>query len=361
VSVDRNILGFMHINKNVFPVPDICRNSSVLVVIIAVEMIVVIGCLSFFTENIFIHIGIVSLYLQWWALVSLVLLCQLRPLIAKLSWSIGALLVGSLLISLFMLIELAYQFYLANPEPAVWFDSHRFISKGAAATISVLVLLRLMVLAAKVERWNKAEAESRIQALQARIQPHFLFNSLNTISELAATDSAKADNAIQALSMLFRVSLEEGGNLHSLEKEIKLCERYVELEMWRVGELVDVSWHIAVHQPENYLVPKLIIQPLLENAIKYSSNVASTDHNGAIKVSVEVSIKETQDNISIKVINPIVEDLGVDRSGNGIAVDNIKERLFVLYDDTHSFKVRSDLNQYQVLIKLPKQAVSRAY
>ncbi len=337
--------------QDIFPVPNICRNSNVLVVILTVELLSLGITLALYEQSFVAYLGVTSLYLQWWALSALFLLCRSRTLIAQLPrWS-GALLAAFLMLSPFVIIELFYQYFFQHPAALRLYDYDRLMRLSGVALLAVLVLLRLMVLMSRVERWNKAEAESRIQALQSRIQPHFLFNSLNTISELAATDSDKAEEAIQALSMLFRIGLEQGNNFHSLDRELSLCKRYVELEMWRVGEFVEVKWDVAVNSPEQHLVPKLILQPLIENAIKYSNSGGSEP---MISV-VEVSIKETGKYVSIKIANTVFEALLENSAGNGIAIENIKERLFVLYDDRYSFSVSNTGERYQVLMKLPKQ------
>ena len=344
----------MKSNLNAFPVPDICRNSNILVIILVVELISIAICLSLVGGDFVVQLGIVSLYVQWWVLIALVLLCQLRSFISTLRWWRGAVVVGVLLYLPFISVELAYQFYIDGSSQVGWFNAQRLFENSVAAIIVILILMRLMVLAANVERWNQAEAESRIQALQARIQPHFLFNSLNTISELAATGSDKAEEAIQALSMLFRVSLEEGSNFHSLDKEVRLCERYIQLEMWRVEDWVEIVWDVVVDEAAEVIVPKLILQPLVENAIKYSGKNASIGR----KTKIRISVKESLEDISIKVTNPIVTSLDKPKPGNGIALNNIRERLFVLYDDRQSFNVRSDSTQYQVLMTLPKKMSS---
>jgi len=342
---------FMNTPVDPIHVPNICRNSDLLLIVVMVELAAFVISLGIYERNFVVQLGVVSLYLQWWALVSLALLCSLRGVIVGLSRLLGGATIVLLIMVPFISIELFFQYYFGLLEADVWLDTVRFWRLFGCALICSLVFVRLITLAGEIDSRNKAEAESRIQALQSRIQPHFLFNSLNTISELAATDADKAEDAIQALSMLFRVSLEENSNTHSLQKELKLCERYLELEIWRVGDQVSISWDVSIAQPELCQVPKLILQPLIENAIKYGVEPSISDDT---PVDIEISVKETQKDISIKVRNPVA-DLPPDTvRGNGIAIKNIRERLFVLYDDNHSFKINSSKGYYQVLMKLPK-------
>jgi two-component system sensor histidine kinase AlgZ len=220
---------------------------------------------------------------------------------------------------------------------------------GLAGVIIILTVLRFFILLDKIAVRSKAEAQSKIQALQSRIQPHFLFNSLNTIAELTAIDPTKAEKAIHALSMLFRVGLEEGNPIHSLEKELNLCKRYQELEEFRLGDRATIMWIVEVESPDKWQIPKLILQPLLENAIKYSAQTG--DKNNSSYVIVE--IKETDKHLSILIENSVAnQDEQV--TGNGMAIENIQERLFVLYDDQFSFKVRNQDKLYRVIMRIPK-------
>lgn len=228
-------------------------------------------------------------------------------------------------------------------------DGSRFMRFSIAYGLLVLMLLRAFHFVGHFKSLDRAESDSRIAALQARIQPHFLFNSLNTIAELTATSPAKAESAIESLSMLFRVSLEDAKNRHSLQKEMTLCERYSKLESYRLeGDLV-IDWSVSVAEPGRWLIPKLLLQPIIENAIKYSPSI------DAEKNIILVSIKESASALSFKVENEIAGQLG-DMAGNGIALQNIKDRLSVLYDDKQSLKATIRDGRYQVLIKLPKQA-----
>ncbi len=216
---------------------------------------------------------------------------------------------------------------------------------GVSLLVSLLVL-RFFALLSVLDRRSKAEAESRILALQSRIQPHFLFNSLNTISELTVVDPSKAEKAIGSLSMLFRAGLENQRNNHSLERELVLSKRYIELEKLRYGDRLTVDWTIEVNDAEQMKVPKLIVQPLLENAI-----VHGEQHDGTINILVDV--RESRNHLSFRLENAksISES---SRTGHGIALDNIRERLLVLYDDQHTFQVKSSDDLFVVLMRIPK-------
>jgi two-component system sensor histidine kinase AlgZ len=336
---------------NPFPLPNICRNSNLFIVVVLVQLAAMVIALVQYQQSFLLVLGGASLYMQWFALSSMALLCGLRAVIARHSFWKGAGLILAVLFIAFCFVEFGYQrWVLASQINGVNWD--RFYAYSMAALIFIMILLRAMVLMARLESWHQSEAHSRIQALQAKIQPHFLFNSLNTISELTATRPDHAEKAIQSLSMLFRVSLEDGSDFHSLEAELALCKRYVSLEHWRVGQRVTIKQKIRVESTEVYAVPKLLLQPLVENAVRHSAENARHDKKGLVKISV----RESPQAISMLVSNSTgdVKPQG----GNGMAIDNIKQRLFMLYDDAHSFRIREREKEFQVIMQIPKQEIT---
>ena len=245
----------------------------------------------------------------------------------------------------FLLIELGSQLVFSAGVNGVSVNE-QFWARFSVAVIVVAVLVWMMAIGGRIERWSRAQTQAKVQALQSRIRPHFLFNSLNTIAELAATNPANAEAATESLAMLFRAGLEEVNKSHSLQAEINLCGRYVELERWRKGESLDYSQTTMVDNASQWHVPKLILQPLVENAI-----VHGTRKDG--RVSVTLDVRETKNHVSIKLSNSI-SDKSQSSPGNGMAIENIQERLFVLYDDQQSFRVRQDELEYQVILRIPK-------
>ena len=331
--------------------PRLCRNSSLLIIVALTQLFILVLWLVNFQNTQLETFGLWSFYAFWVAVLVILPLCLFRNWIAKQRyWLALCTVIAIALIALGIVEFFASAFFakINTGQAEVQLNWPRYFRLSAVLLILVAILLRFFSFLALVEQRNKAESQARIEALQSRIQPHFLFNSLNTISELTATAPDKAEQAIQALAMLFRVGLEEGNSMHSLQKEISLCERFVELEMWRCGERVNVLLDVDVKYPDRVQVPKLLLQPLLENAIKYSLG----SEQDAL-AEIQLSIKEAPKYISIKVVNPIASS-GQRVKGHGMAIKNIKERLLVLYDDQQSFKVRSNKREYQVIMRIPK-------
>ena len=328
-------------------IPNLCKNSTILSVIILTELFALMAALLMHKNDDFLTLfGKCSLYCQWIVLLSVALLCIFREKINRASTQSISLSIVMICMFSFTATELGSQYFVLAAGAAN-FDSLRFISFATIALIFTLLAVRLFNIALVVEQRNQSEMASRLQALQSRIQPHFLFNSLNTISELTATEPKQAERAIDSLALIFRASLENQKRFHSLENEISLCRHYVDLECWRYEDKLSLKWNVESEHPSQYLVPKLILQPLIENAIVYGVQA-----DGSIDVSID--IRETKKDLSI-VIENIKGVVQNSRTANGVAMDNIRERLFVLYDDKQTFKIRDELNSYRVLMRFPKQ------
>jgi two-component system sensor histidine kinase AlgZ len=192
---------------------------------------------------------------------------------------------------------------------------------------------------------SPAVTEARLQALQARIRPHFLFNSLNAVLSLIRSDPQRAERALEDLSELFRALMGEGRQLVPLEDEMRLTRAYLELEQLRLGERLQVRWHTD-KMPGDALVPPLLIQPLVENAVYHGIEPA----RGAGEISI--NIYRSQDQVHVVVKNPLTQAPN-ERKGSGIALANIRERLLLHFDLDATLKSEPLGAVYQVHISFP--------
>jgi len=286
-----------------------------------------------------------SLYSQCLVLTNCFLLCWFRGFIARKQFWFSVVIV--LLLSVFsvFVVEVISQLAI-NGVRHFSLEWERILRLILVSLIFCLLIIRFFLLLDKLDQRSKAEAQARIEALQLRIQPHFLFNSLNTISELTVSNPEKAEEAINSLAMLFRAGLENQRKYHTFENEISLCKKYIELERWRFGDLLRVEWHISIREPSLWSIPKLIVQPIIENAI-----VHGTQGNGAVDINVD--IRETSNHISLKINNKKGAEFAKTK-GHGIALDNIRERLFVLYDDQFKLQIKKDEEEYAIIMRIPK-------
>lgn len=292
------------------------------------------------------HTAMVSLFVQWSALCSSAVLCYLRAYLCRMP-VIWAALLSYLAVVLIVLLLSEIAFQLLYFDLSLGASHLKFLLRNLL--IAVLVtgpVLRYFYVQQAWQRNVKAEAQSRLQALQARIRPHFLFNSMNTIASLIRTEPAKAETAVEDLADLFRVSLRDAQQFHTLADEIDLCERYLEIEALRLGDRLKVEWDIKT-VPTDALVPPILLQPLLENAIYHG--IETLSDGGTIRIQGSFDKKK----ISLQIENPCQSQHTLLNKGNHIAQENIRERLQALFGKHASLAVEAYTDRYRVEVILP--------
>ncbi|MBW8370442.1 MAG: sensor histidine kinase [Thiobacillus sp.] len=220
------------------------------------------------------------------------------------------------------------------------------IPLGGVALFSLLIgagLLGYFNLRARA--LSPAITEARLQALQARIRPHFLFNSLNAVLSLVRSDPRRAERALENMAELFRALMGDARHLAPLEDEVALTRAYLELEQLRLGDRLQVAWHIK-KMPGDALIPPLLIQPLVENAVYHG--IEPLAEGGEISLN----IYRSADKVHIVVRNPIATDVS-HHKGNRIALANIRERLLLHFDLDAQLKLEPLGAVYQVHIVIP--------
>lgn len=193
---------------------------------------------------------------------------------------------------------------------------------------------------------------ARLQALQARIRPHFLFNSINTVLSLIRSDPARAETALEDMADLFRVLMADNRELVPLQSEVDLCRQYLELEKLRLGERLQIAWHID-NMPADALMPPLVLQPLLENAVYHG--IEPAQEGGEIVIN----IYRSRDEVHLVLTNPYRSD-GNHHSGNKMAMENIRERLALHFDVEAQLMSKAAENRYQVHIVIPYRGTAVA-
>lgn len=333
----------------VFQVPNFCRNTSILLVLLITQVVVTALWLLASSWSTFETLFLYSFFTQIAVLSICLVLCLSRRWVGRQSYWVGFGVCWAVVVVVAGGVNLLSQFIQLNvARPEIVFGD--FVRVVLAASLIFLLLVRFFALLTTLDTRSKSEVESRMLALQSRIQPHFLFNSLNTIAELTSVSPKDAESAIHGLSLLFRASLENQKTNHSLKSELMLCKRYIELERWRLGENLKINWNVDVKSRSRWWIPKLVLQPIIENSVKYGAN-----EDGMIEIDID--IKETKSDISIMVTNP-VSQTNTASPGHGIALENIKERLHVLYDDAYRFSTKATSDRYSVILRVPKRKVS---
>jgi two-component system sensor histidine kinase AlgZ len=220
---------------------------------------------------------------------------------------------------------------------------------GTLARMLILAVLLAAALLAYFRLFTKAHspalAEARLQALQARIRPHFLFNSLNAVLALIRRDPQRAERALEDLADLFRTLMSDARQFVRLSEEIALLERYAELEQLRLGARLRITWELD-GAPTDALLPPLVLQPLLENAVYHGVEP------GTEAADVLVQIERRGNRVLARIENPYIE-AEVQRAGNRMALENIRERLQLFFDAEARIATQAAGGRYRVEIEIP--------
>jgi two-component system sensor histidine kinase AlgZ len=274
-------------------------------------------------------------YLEPLLLIALLALASLSPLLARLPYWSGYAAVVGIVVVLVALYNTLLVRLPADPPPL-----------GTALALAALVaagLLGYLRLLAKA--YSPALVEARLQALQARIRPHFLFNSLNAVLSLIRRDPKRAERALEDLADVFRTLMSEPRQFVRLADEISLLERYAGIEQLRLGERLRITWELDT-APVDALLPPLVLQPLLENAVFHGVEPGT----GAGEVLVR--IERRGDRVLARIENPYVADQQR-RVGNRMALENIRERLALFFDAEARIETSADGRRYRVEIEMP--------
>lgn len=197
-----------------------------------------------------------------------------------------------------------------------------------------------------------AVAEARIQSLQARIRPHFLYNSINAVLSLIRSEPRRAERALEDLADLFRVLMAEHRTLAPIANEIELVRQYLALESLRLGERLRVAWRTE-GMPADALVPPLVLQPLVENAVYHG--IEPCPEGGEIGIDVGLAGGQLQ----MILTNPYPRE-SRQSAGNRMAIANIRERLQLHFDAEASMRSEVTDGVYRVTIRMPYLAAQAA-
>jgi two-component system, LytTR family, sensor histidine kinase AlgZ len=270
-------------------------------------------------------------------LLSLMLLCPLRRPLGRLGYGTGAVLV---ILFEMLLAALAWRVSVAFSGEADTGQLARYTV--FAGCISALLLGYFFL---RNRAFSPALAEARLQALQARIRPHFLFNSINAVLSLLRAEPQRAERALEDMADLFRVLMADNRKLTTLTGEIDLCRQYLALEQLRLGERLKVEWAI---DPElgQALLPPLMLQPLIENAVYHGIEPAIEPG------SIEIGAKRLGSQVELSVRNPY-RSAQDHHSGNKMALSNIRERLALHFDVEAELQTEASESSHLVRIRVP--------
>jgi two-component system sensor histidine kinase AlgZ len=337
-----------------FYLPDLCVPTRVLGTILTTELVALLvtiarlgnagGFWGDFARN--------SLLLIWIALPAAGLLCVLRPLCARLAVPAATALAMSSLLAITLLVsEVAWwgARLIAGPLsslPPIG-NSHAGFTLGNCVFVLIAggMLLRYFFISDQRRRHLESSARARVDALQARIRPHFLYNSMNTIAALTRSDPVAAERAIEDLADLFRASLAETRALVRFSEELEVARTYERIERLRLRERLHVDWRVDPAAADAW-VPCMFLQPLLENAIHHG--IENLPAGGTVTITAQ----RTDAGTNIVVENPVAADAAT-RPGHGIALDNLRERLALMYEGGAQLHAEAGTGRFVVRLHVP--------
>jgi two-component system sensor histidine kinase AlgZ len=343
-----------------FFLPDFCAGRMALAIVLIVELVAIVIALGrqAIHDNFWVDLAVTSMFLLWVGLGCAMVLCRTRPRLSRMSTPQASTVALVIMVGIVGLVsEAAFQLgqYFTGGAPTMLniFPEHHvaFLMRNMAIGFIVSSLaLRYFYVSTEWKRTVELEARARIHALQARIRPHFLFNSMNTIAALTRSNPSLAEEAVQDLADLFRASLSDARQRISLREEIEVARVYQRIEQLRLGKRLRVEWRIDA-LPMDAQMPSLLLQPLLENAIYHG--IERLADGG--QVDVDGRFDGTM--IHIQVANPVAPSSARDEhSGNKLALDNIAQRLQLAWPDairSAQVEITQDTDRFSVTLQFP--------
>lgn len=337
--------------------PDFCKGWVILNVAIIAEMLAFVITLVtrrislWGAENLLMDLFIISIFIQWIALASVAALCLARKYLNRLP-NIRALIMAYLLLLCitFLVSELAiwllwFAGRIDTPRPE-WYGYFHIQNLLVSAIVNALAL-RYFLAKHELKLRTLSEARAKMQALQSRIRPHFVFNSLNIIASLTRSEPTKAETSIEDMADLFRMMLNKNENLVPVKNEIEVAKKYLGLETLRLDSRLTVDWDIGKF-PRRAIMPVLTLQPLLENAIHHG--IEPLPRGGTIGIK----LWEENDKIHIRVVNPFPQIKSRQRTTTqSKSLENIRQRFQAHYGEAATLHTSEENDQFIVTVVLP--------
>jgi len=326
-------------NRDLLAMPDLRNLGTILRILLAVNAAVFIAAM--FVETRWDAVS--DLWLNMSALVEPQLLFQLlilyaiAPVLLRLPYRIAA----TVVMTVTLVVGLAWNTVLATMFNEV--TTTVLLRRLIFALLVAAALLYYFALRTKA--LSPAISEARLQALQARIRPHFLFNSINAVLSLIRSEPRRAEAALEDMADLFRVLMRDNRQLAPLIDEVRLCKQYLDLEKLRLGDRLGIEWHVD-NMPRDAQVPPLVLQPLLENAVYHGIEPSSAP--GAIAINIFLRRGE----VHAILRNPFHSGKR-HQGGNKMALANIRERLALHFDAEASLESKVTKDMYEVHIRMP--------
>ena len=341
--------------------PDFCAGPAVVAIILIVVLTAVVIALARQDDvtALWTDLARTALFLLWIGLGSASVLCLLRKRLEALPMPRAAAIAIGAIVAVVTLVSQATLWLGASTlmEPLaaqLLFPTQpwRFLLTNIAIGAIVGALaLRYFYVMGEWQRNVELRAQARVHALQARMRPHFLYNSMNTIAALTRSNPAQAEEAVEDLADLFRASLTEHRDGLTLSEEVEIARTYERIERLRLGERLRVHWDVG-SLPQSTPVPSLLLQPLLENAIYHG--IEPLREGGVIHVLGRLA----GERVELTVRNPLPPEGLSAHSGNRMAMANIRERLELMFPGRAMLEAGATDGEYVVQLSFPLGAAA---
>lgn len=328
---------------------DLCNGKMVLRAVVLAQAVAILFALApGAIEDRWFRLGLSTLFVQWVALLSLVLLCQIQKRLRTIRPKTFGFIACIVLLGCTTLVSLVAYTLLTQRGWEAQVSQTLFLLHSLLSAV-IVGIIGLQFYLMHLERNERIAAQSRaeLDALQARIRPHFLFNSLNTAAELTRQDPEAAEQSLLNLSSLFRAAL-KAGEESTLNDELELIDAYLSLEHWRLGNRLIILREYPETIP-NVPLPSLTLQPLVENAVRHG--IESCNKPSRLHIQLVVTDKH----VTLLMQNPLALTTNNRLKGNGIAIENIRQRLALLYDDRARLTTGELDGIYRVKLVIPYQ------
>lgn len=341
----------LHPHDEPSPLPDFCSLPVLFTLLVTGALAVTVVWLAAGDHRDFSGYSVGILFVAWLVLLLSVALCLLRPALQRLPGHLPYLAAWLLIMPIAGLaswvahgLDASLQMGLLRDGAAVFVRDNLLIAALLGAAI-----LRYFYVAAQWRLRLAAVTRAQVEALQARIRPHFLFNSMNTVAALIPVDPAAAERTVEDLAELFRAALGQQDGLGeqgdgTLGEELGLVERYLAIEQLRLGERLCIERALD-DLPRDFPLPRLLLQPLVENAVRHGIQ--------PLREGGTVSLHGVRDGAAlvIEIANPLPATPS--RAGNGHGLDNVRRRVAFRYGPRAAVQAGPQGGRYVVSLRLP--------
>ena len=332
------------------PLPDFCRLPALFALFVVGALTVTVMWLARDDQRDWPAYSVSMLFVTWLTLVIAVTLCKLRPLLQRLPGRVPYAGVWLLIVLIVLLassvarwLDGALQMNLIHSSLPVFVRDNVMIAALLGAA-----MLRYFYVLAQWQARLAAVTRAQVEALQARIRPHFLFNSMNTVAALIRVDPAAAERTVEDLSELFRAALgpHDIGD-GTLGDELALIERYLAIEQLRLGTRLRVRRELD-DLPAEFPLPRLLLQPLVENAVRHGIQ--------PLREGGEVVLHGQREGsgVRIEISNPLPDTPPAPGTGHGL--DSVRRRIAYRYGPLANVQAGPQGDRFVVLLQLPGTA-----